>query len=129
MEKTIRKRRSSVLLPIILSVAAILLAVYVYFDPSDTWWMPKCPVHLLTGLECPGCGSQRAIHALLRGNFAEAWHHNALLLTMMPLLGLMAYSEATRQKNPRLYRKLFHPAVIAGIIAIIAIFTVIRNLL
>jgi hypothetical protein len=43
-------------------------------------WLPKCPIHAVTGLLCPGCGTQRAIIALSRGDFETALHLNALLL-------------------------------------------------
>jgi hypothetical protein len=43
-------------------------------------WLPKCPIHAVTGLLCPGCGIQRAIIALSRGDFQAAIHLNALLL-------------------------------------------------
>lgn len=42
-------------------------------------WLPKCPIHAVTGLLCPGCGIQRAIIALSRGDFEAAIQLNALL--------------------------------------------------
>ena len=43
-----------------------------------------CPVYELTGLYCPGCGSGRAALALLRGDVAAAFSHNALALLLSP---------------------------------------------
>ncbi len=54
-------------------------------DPSATSAYPSCPFHQLTGLECPGCGSQRALHHLLHGRYAEAFAHNAVLIIALPL--------------------------------------------
>lgn len=54
--------------------------------------LPPCPVLALTGLFCPGCGSTRAMHALLHGDVARAWAMNPLMLVSIPLLGLMAAS-------------------------------------
>lgn len=34
-----------------------------------------CPLKAGTGVECPGCGFQRALADLFRGDFAEAWEH------------------------------------------------------
>ena len=59
-------------------LAILILCVYFYFDPSDHFF-PRCPFLSMTGLECPGCGSQRAIHALLHGDLAAVWHYNAAL--------------------------------------------------
>lgn len=110
------------------AVVAAVGVVYALFDPAQTWWMPKCPVHLLTGFDCPGCGSQRAIHALLRGRVDEAFAHNALLVVMIPFISLTAYAELTRGRNPRLYRALAHPAVVVAVIVLVVVWAVLRNL-
>jgi hypothetical protein len=47
-----------------------------------------CPLHLLTGLDCPFCGSTRMAAALLRGDLAAAWQFNAAVLVIGPLLGV-----------------------------------------
>lgn len=48
--------------------------------------MPKCPVKLLTGLYCPGCGSQRALHSVLHGQFSQAIMYNPFYLIAIPLI-------------------------------------------
>jgi hypothetical protein len=35
--------------------------------------MVSCHVKLLTGIECPGCGMQRAFIELLRGHFSQSF--------------------------------------------------------
>lgn len=70
------------LLPLLL--LGILFLLY-WHDPSGSGMHPSCPFHRLTGLECPGCGSQRAVHHLLHGRLAEALAHNALLVVAIPL--------------------------------------------
>ncbi len=35
------------------------------------------------GMECPGCGMQRAFIALLRGQFADSLHYNPALLPFL----------------------------------------------
>jgi hypothetical protein len=41
--------------------------------------MIPCPIHKFLGIECPGCGMQRAIIELLKGNFIESiWAYPAL---------------------------------------------------
>jgi hypothetical protein len=47
-----------------------------------------CPLHLLTGLDCPFCGSTRMAAALLHGDLAGAWHFNAAVLVIGPLIGV-----------------------------------------
>ncbi len=74
---------------LVVGLAALVVAASVYFtfDPSHSAWFPKCPFLVLTGYKCPGCGSQRAVHALLTGNLATAWHYNALLVVALPFIG------------------------------------------
>lgn len=45
---------------------------------------PPCLFHRLTGLNCPGCGMQRFVHALSNGHPIEAVGYNAFL----PLVGI-----------------------------------------
>lgn len=69
-----------------MSALIILGLIYFFANPSLSAWMPKCPVHLLTGYQCPGCGFQRALHALLHGNVREAISYNLFLLIAIPYL-------------------------------------------
>ncbi len=55
-------------------------AILFFFKPGQYGFYPVCHFHSLTGLHCPGCGSSRALHELLHGNFIEALRLNALLL-------------------------------------------------
>ena len=34
-----------------------------------------CPFKHLTGIDCPGCGFQRSLMALLQGNWMESLHY------------------------------------------------------
>lgn len=70
-----------------LFVLTILLfggVVLYLLNPSSYWFMPKCPFKLITGLSCPGCGIQRAIHAMLHGKFTEAITYNYYLVYSGP---------------------------------------------
>jgi hypothetical protein len=46
-----------------------------------------CVLHATTGLNCPLCGSTRMAAALLRGDLDAAWHFNAPVLVLGPLIG------------------------------------------
>lgn len=48
--------------------------------PQIAGWLPPCPLHTWTGWHCPGCGSTRAVLALARGDWREAWAMNPLLM-------------------------------------------------
>ena len=47
---------------------------YLYwFEPGKTGFFPSCPFRALTGFNCPGCGTTRALHQLLHGNVVAAF--------------------------------------------------------
>lgn len=63
----------------------ILGGIFLFnLNPTQYWFMPKCPFKMITGLSCPGCGIQRAIHALLHGEIKEAIQYNYYLLYSGP---------------------------------------------
>lgn len=48
------------------------------FEPSGQAFYPRCWLYQTTGLKCPGCGSTRALHALLHGEVRTALQLNPL---------------------------------------------------
>ena len=73
------------LLAVSILAAAILL---VLLDPARHAFYPRCPLHSLTGLECPTCGALRALHQLLHGNLRAAYALNPFLFVALPILAL-----------------------------------------
>lgn len=113
-------------------LAAVVSAAWLYasFDPAaEGSWFPRCVFKSLTGLDCPGCGSQRAIHALLHGRFAEALRLNALFVVELPLLLLLGIVALLPGRLRRLRRLLVSQGFILSLLATIVIFTVARNIL
>ncbi len=113
-----------------LAAGALLLAaavVYMVFDPSVHAY-PRCMFLTLTGWECPGCGSQRAIHALLHGRVAEAWAYNALLLIELPIFAAYALTGLAPGRWPRLHRFITSRVFILSLLSVIIIWTILRNL-
>lgn len=72
---------------IIIAGVIMLGVIYFFIDPSK-YHMLRCPFNALTGLLCPGCGSQRAIHALLHMNISQAFNFNPLLIIALPYVVL-----------------------------------------
>lgn len=111
-------------------VAVILLVgIYYFFNPMGSVLFPKCPFLTFTGLQCPGCGSQRAIHQLLHLNFIQAFRYNALLVLLLPIVALLFAVSANPTRHPKLYTRLHHPFVILLLFITIAGWTVLRNIL
>jgi hypothetical protein len=76
-----------------LPVAALLFLC----DPARVPIYPVCLFHRLTGLDCPACGSLRALHELLHGNFVAALHFNAFLVLSLPLFALLGFGFVWRE--------------------------------
>ncbi len=83
---------------------------------------------MLTGLSCPGCGSQRAVHAMMEGDFKAAFGFNALFMLEIPLLGLLGISRLLGNRTPRLQRLLSARFFILFILTTIIIWTIVRNI-
>ena len=50
--------------------------------------MLPCPFHYFTGLDCPACGGQRMVLALLHGDIIEAFLFNPFLFVAIPATAL-----------------------------------------
>lgn len=58
----------------------------------------KCPLKLLTGLDCPGCGLSRALLCLLRLDFQGALHYHPLSVLIYSELLIAAFFQYILQK-------------------------------
>ena len=70
-----------------LLASTLLIAAFWYFkshQPGANGVFLPCPVKLFTGFDCPGCGSQRAVHYLTNFEFSEAFSMNPLLVCALP---------------------------------------------
>lgn len=84
MNNTTRKRIA--IAAALIAVAVLIVLFYSAFDPIATRWMPQCAFHSLTGLSCPGCGMQRALHAALNCDITGALAQNLFLILSIPYL-------------------------------------------
>jgi hypothetical protein len=107
-----------------IGVCGLLLAV----DPNEPGAYGLCPFRATTGLDCPGCGTLRAIHALLGGDLGRAVDHNLLTVVLLPVLVVvwLRWWISSLAGRPRL------PAAPAwfgyGVAGAAALFLVARNL-
>jgi hypothetical protein len=63
------------------------LALVAILDPNTSRWLPPCPFFALTGWLCPGCGSARAVHALLHGDLVGALRLNPFTFVALGIVG------------------------------------------
>lgn len=105
----------------------VALGAYASFDPADGGLFPSCILQRVTGYRCPGCGSQRALHALLHGQWAEAFRYNYFLLVVLPLSLLLGYGVACPERTPRLRRALRHPLFLTLLGLLVIGWWILRN--
>jgi len=112
-------------------LVTILVILYKTNNPSGNIYFPKCPFKELTGLKCPGCGSQRAVHYFLNFDILNAIKENAILVLSIPyiLTGLVFDSLKKTNENILKWRKiLFGRKAIFVILTIIIAFWILRNI-
>ena len=112
----------------IVAVGGSLL--YFFYDPALSDFFPQCIFHSLTNLDCPGCGSQRAIHALLHGNILLAADLNVMVVLFLPLLlysGIVAI--ANTFFHQQWSQSIFYSSIFVKIVLVVVLlFWFLRNL-
>jgi hypothetical protein len=111
-----------------LFVVALLLWAWIV-DPIVTGLTIPCPWYELTSSLCPGCGLQRATHALLQGDFLAAINHNLLSPLLLPL----AFAAALVFHLQRCYgmaaERFALPSLLTWtLVAVVIAYWIIRNL-
>jgi hypothetical protein len=112
----------------VLAVAGMGFAA-IYFNPVTAGFFPQCPLHAMTGLNCPGCGLTRGFHALFQGDLLTALHFNALLPIYALIFGYLftaMFLLAVRGRG--LNFKIFPPYALWIFLAISIVFGILRNL-
>jgi len=105
--------------------------LYFFVDAREGDFFPHCPFHSLTGLYCPGCGSQRALSALLHLDLASAIKHNVLMVASLPFI---LYSAIVLVHNAisngrKLQQKLFYTKwFVYSTLVLVVLFGILRNI-
>lgn len=115
----------------IIGALAGLFFLWLYFkvNPSGQSFFPKCPFHSLTGMHCPGCGTQRALHDFLHGNIIEGFKHNFLIGLGILVLMYKGFLIIRTKYNP--HKKtdlLYHPSTPWVILTLVISFWILRNI-
>jgi hypothetical protein len=109
-------------------VPAALVLLYT-LAPTESSWYPRCMFHRLTGLQCPGCGATRCLHALLHGDLRQAAAYNLFFLGLLPVFvvaGVCQWWEALTGRRIPLRR--MPPWAVWALFALALVFWVVRNL-
>jgi hypothetical protein len=111
-----------------LALGGVAAAWLYAFDPAKGGLYPVCYFHQTTGLLCPGCGGLRALHQLLHGHLAAAWHFNPLLVLFLPLAAWMAGGGALNLLRGRPATFVVRPAWLWLAGGVVLVFGILRNL-
>jgi len=112
-----------------LLIVSFTIATLYYFINPSTSLFPKCPFYVTTGLYCPGCGSQRALHDFLHLNFKGVIGHNILFVVGI----VIALYQATLSLENFLFKKnrtnlLYHKATPIVLLVFVLLFWILRNI-
>lgn len=117
-----------------LSVAAIwltllLASIYLFiYQPGKSGIFLPCPFRALTGFNCPGCGTTRALHQLLHGNFLTAFKLSPLMFFVFPFLLYFLLRHTILIMRGQIPRKNILPApYIYTLFVIVLSFWIFRN--
>jgi uncharacterized protein DUF2752 len=100
------------------AACAIGLVVLYRFDPTVAHIYPPCVFHSLTGLNCPGCGTTRALYHLLHGDVGGAFRFNPMLFAVVPFTGVSLTSR----------RFVTHPVTAWAAVTVTMLYWIVRNL-
>lgn len=98
------------------AMALVMAAVLFAFNPESARFYPRCPLSLL-GFSCPGCGTLRAMHYYLHGDFVRAFEFNPLLPFGLVFVFLLVI-------RPSLAFHVWLPPVV---FVVLVVYTVVRN--
>lgn len=108
-------------------IPLLLLGIWLVrtFEPAGQPFYPRCQFHAVTGLQCPGCGSTRAVHHLLNGDVPGSLRSNALLLLLWgPLAVVLAWKAWRGQRLDR----VVNGRSLVGLLVLLGLFFLLRNL-
>jgi hypothetical protein len=93
-----------------LKLCVFIILVYLFLSILHI----GCPIRLITGISCPGCGMTRAALAVLHLNFAKAFYYHPLIIITPIMLFLFLFEVYI---NPRLYKAAW--IIIIGLFLIV----------
>lgn len=105
----------------------LLGVVYIIFIKITNIMIP-CPIKLVTGKYCPGCGISRMLLAMLRLDFETAYHANRLLFFLLPVIALYGLIKGSRYvRTGENKQKVWEQIGILAVFLITVCFWIMRN--
>lgn len=117
-------------LRILAMLSAAALATAVVVSPAEAASGPViCPLRLLTGLPCPGCGLTRAWVFAAHGDLGQALSANPFVLVTIPaalVLVLAVGAALVRRRPPPDLRPMLSSIAVQGLLVVWVLFAVAR---
>lgn len=125
-----RKGQARLLVVVVAMTILTIGCLWLYFQDETVGTGIPCPIRLLTHLYCPGCGSGRAVIALLHGNLGVAFRQNPALIILLPFLiiyGVVRTVEFILGRESRI-DKWISPKLLLGVLVLLFLYGILRNL-
>lgn len=114
---------------VLVTVGAALSVIWMADPTTPGGALPTCPTKALFHIDCPGCGSLRAIYSLMHGDIGAALHYNAVgVLAIVALtVSFVTYTVGlwTGRRLWKWQTLRYAPAIVLGIALV---WFVIRNI-
>lgn len=110
----------------------IITAIIIIFkcNPEEYLWFPKCSFYQLTGLQCPACGSQRAVHAALHADFRAAFEYNPFMIISIPYaIGIVLFSFINTSFAVKVRKTLLHRTSVYIYVCLFIVWWIVRNII
>ncbi|MBQ0057719.1 MAG: DUF2752 domain-containing protein [Bacteroidales bacterium] len=110
---------------------SLIFTFYYFVDVSEGGIGIPCVWHQLTHTQCPSCGMQRFLSALVHGRFIEAISYNYFLIVALPYAALCVITVwyDPRHRFEPLRRVLFSANVLRAFVVIFFGWWIVRNIL
>ena len=117
---------AAIFIPIIILGGLVFLF---FVDPEKNSLFP-CFFRFATGLDCPGCGTTRALYSLLHLRFWQAFRYNPLIYLLVPIatyFGAVGYIYLLTGKLFKLKLRISKPVIWIFVIVVLS-FVILRNI-
>lgn len=82
----------------IIKILTAMFLIVVYLLISSMIFGKTCPVQILIGMPCPGCGASRSLGLLLRGELRDSFKMYPLLIPWLLYIIFQTYNHVTPSK-------------------------------
>lgn len=109
----------------------IVVCIYYYFANITTKNVGiPCVFKHVTGYNCSGCGTQRALHCLLHLEIEKAWYYNAFFVFFLPYYLYLTYvfieTYIVKRSVPDSF--FLHKKFVIPFVILLIVFAILRNI-